>query len=265
MASKPMGRGKRFGGEAPTKATLSGDGNGVSQEQGDVPGADAGPRGVSMAILTILTSLVPSVLAKLLTDEIKAWIPRLNHWLLARAVGRLPQKYRGRYAEEWEAVLLDVPGDLGRIFYSLGLLRAAKGIERLSGKGRPATFPVLLKRSLDIVIATSILILFAPLLLIAALLIRFESRGPVVVGLMRVGKDGKPFRMMHFRTMAFVDRRGGGQPRVTRIGSFLRKTSADELPNFINVLKGEMSAMSVMFRKPHAFEPGGCDHRKDVL
>jgi lipopolysaccharide/colanic/teichoic acid biosynthesis glycosyltransferase len=103
------------------------------------------------------------------------------------------------------------------------------------------------------------LIVFAAVLLAIALLIRLDSPGPVVFGQMRRGHRGRPFRMLKFRTMvADAEQRLGGlearnesaggvlfkmrhDPRVTRLGRFLRRSSLDELPQLINVLKGEMS------------------------
>jgi lipopolysaccharide/colanic/teichoic acid biosynthesis glycosyltransferase len=104
-----------------------------------------------------------------------------------------------------------------------------------------------LPRAADIAIATFSLLMLSPLLLAAAIAIRLESAGPVLYRQRRVGRDGRIFELFKLRTM----RQGAdpvgvgtavtaGDPRVTRVGRFLRRYSLDELPNLINVLRGEM-------------------------
>ncbi|HNP72552.1 MAG TPA: undecaprenyl-phosphate glucose phosphotransferase [Kouleothrix sp.] len=105
-----------------------------------------------------------------------------------------------------------------------------------------------LKRMLDIVVAVLVLTFSSPLMLLIAALIRLDSRGPVFFAQERVGLDGKPFPTIKFRTMR-VDAPALGNwttkddPRVTGIGAFLRRYSLDELPQFMNVLRGEMSVV----------------------
>jgi lipopolysaccharide/colanic/teichoic acid biosynthesis glycosyltransferase len=116
----------------------------------------------------------------------------------------------------------------------------------------------MLKRGFDAV-ATSIgLLLVAPIILAIAAAIRLESRGPVLFRQVRVGRDGRHFRIYKFRSMVVdaeaqkdslraLNEVGDGMfkisqdPRVTRVGRFLRRTSLDELPQLLNVLRGEMS------------------------
>ncbi len=105
----------------------------------------------------------------------------------------------------------------------------------------------VLKRMTDLVGATIALAMSSPIMAVIALLLRMTSPGPVLYRQERMGLDGKPFLMIKFRTMQ-VDQPGDtviltpkNDPRVTRIGRFLRKTSLDELPQFWNVFKGEMS------------------------
>ncbi len=114
------------------------------------------------------------------------------------------------------------------------------------------------KRAMDIVGATVGLILSSPVMLAAVVAIKLTSRGPVIFRQKRAGLGGKPFKMYKFRTMV-VGAEGlkkyllskneqtgpvfkmKDDPRVTRVGRLLRKTSIDELPQFLNVLKGDMS------------------------
>jgi lipopolysaccharide/colanic/teichoic acid biosynthesis glycosyltransferase len=105
----------------------------------------------------------------------------------------------------------------------------------------------LLKRGLDVAVAILVLFTVSPLLFVVAALIKLESRGPVLIRQQRIGKAGVPFFMWKFRSMhAGVCRYApspvsDGDPRLTRVGRVLRRLSIDELPQLINVLRGEMS------------------------
>jgi lipopolysaccharide/colanic/teichoic acid biosynthesis glycosyltransferase len=105
-------------------------------------------------------------------------------------------------------------------------------------------------RALDVVVATVALLIAAPVLLIAAIAIKLDSRGPVLYLARRVGRDGAEFDLYKLRTMHTGNDPVGvgtpvyaGDPRVTRVGDFLRRFSLDELPNLVNVLRGEMSVV----------------------
>jgi lipopolysaccharide/colanic/teichoic acid biosynthesis glycosyltransferase len=103
-------------------------------------------------------------------------------------------------------------------------------------------------RALDVVLAAVLLVVTAPLLALAALAIRLESRGPVFYRQRRVGRNGRPFQLWKLRTMVPGAESMGagiyvleGDPRITRVGRLLRRFSFDELPNLLNVLKGDMA------------------------
>lgn len=105
-----------------------------------------------------------------------------------------------------------------------------------------------LRRIFDVVVAGLALVLSAPVLGGAMLAIRLESPGHPIYRQRRVGKDGVPFDMLKLRTMVSGAERMGaglavndGDTRITRIGALLRRTSVDEIPNLVNVLRGEMS------------------------
>ena len=105
-----------------------------------------------------------------------------------------------------------------------------------------------MKRSFDLVCSIIILVLTFPLMLLAAAAVWMEDRGPVFYSQERVGKDGKTFRVHKFRSMRTDAEKGGkpqwaqqNDPRITRVGNFMRKTRIDELPQILNVFKGEMS------------------------
>jgi lipopolysaccharide/colanic/teichoic acid biosynthesis glycosyltransferase len=106
----------------------------------------------------------------------------------------------------------------------------------------------MIRRLVDVVVAAAVLVLASPLLLLAAIAIRLSSRGPVIYRQARVGRDGWPFEVLKLRTMVVgAEHQGAGlwvdadDPRITRVGGLLRRTSLDELPNLWNVLRGEMS------------------------
>ena len=108
--------------------------------------------------------------------------------------------------------------------------------------------PRVLRRALDIAVSALGLALSSPLLLAAAVAIRLESPGPVLFRQRRVGLEGAEFEALKLRTMVQGAEATGaglavnaGDARITRVGAFLRRTSLDELPNLINVLRGEMS------------------------
>jgi lipopolysaccharide/colanic/teichoic acid biosynthesis glycosyltransferase len=100
---------------------------------------------------------------------------------------------------------------------------------------------------LDFVIAACALVVSSPLLLVAVIAIRLESSGSPLFKQRRVGKDGVPFDMYKLRTMVSGSDSGPdlplsqGDPRITRVGALLRRYSLDELPNLVNVLRGEMA------------------------
>jgi lipopolysaccharide/colanic/teichoic acid biosynthesis glycosyltransferase len=105
-----------------------------------------------------------------------------------------------------------------------------------------------LSRVLDVVVAGLLLLVTAPLLAVAALAIRVESRGPVFYRQLRVGRDGESFELWKLRTMVPGAESMGagiyvldGDPRITRVGRMLRRFSLDELPNLVNVLRGDMA------------------------
>jgi exopolysaccharide biosynthesis polyprenyl glycosylphosphotransferase len=114
----------------------------------------------------------------------------------------------------------------------------------------------LVKRVEDVVIAVFCLLLILPLLLVIALSIKLDSRGPVLFTQKRLGANNLPFDLLKFRSM-YVEQADplgnqltrAGDPRITRVGRFLRMTSMDELPQLVNVLKGEMSLVGP---RPHA-------------
>jgi lipopolysaccharide/colanic/teichoic acid biosynthesis glycosyltransferase len=127
---------------------------------------------------------------------------------------------------------------------------------------RPAAHPaprlyLSIKVAFDFALALVLLALASPLLVLLALLVKLTSRGPVLYSQMRLGKNGRPFRIYKFRTMAHdCERHSGprwstpGDPRVTPLGRFLRRAHLDELPQLWNVLKGDMALVGPRPERP---------------
>ena len=114
------------------------------------------------------------------------------------------------------------------------------------------------KRLLDMVFAWLILVVSSPVLLLIAIAIKLDSEGPAVFSQRRFGRGGKEFDMYKFRTMVMNAEAGGvysdaKDSRVTSVGRLLRKTSLDELPQCINIIKGDMSFVG--FRPPLTYHP----------
>jgi exopolysaccharide biosynthesis polyprenyl glycosylphosphotransferase len=151
-----------------------------------------------------------------------------------------------------------------------------------------------LKRAIDVVGSTLALTLFAPVFLLISVAIKATSKGPVLFRQERIGRYGQPFIFLKFRSMAAdnnaeihkeyvrqliagkAERNGSNgnrngvfkltkDPRITRVGAFLRRTSLDELPQFINVLKGEMSLVGPRPPIPYEVESYDFWHRRRLL
>lgn len=124
---------------------------------------------------------------------------------------------------------------------------------------RPATSALarglVVKRGFDVAMSLMLLLMFLPVLIMIAAAIKLESRGPVFFRQRRGGLAGQAFLVVKFRTMTVLEdgpeltQATRNDPRVTRVGSFLRRTSLDELPQLLNVLAGDMSLVGP---RPHA-------------
>ncbi len=119
----------------------------------------------------------------------------------------------------------------------------------------------IIKRGMDIAISLTLLVIISPIMLLVALLIKLTSpRGPVFYTQERVGLDGKPFTVFKFRSMRYLGDEESpawttaNDPRRTRLGRFIRRYSIDELPQFINVLVGDMSIVGPRPEQPHFVE-----------
>jgi lipopolysaccharide/colanic/teichoic acid biosynthesis glycosyltransferase len=139
---------------------------------------------------------------------------------------------------------------------ALGFRNTANGPAVLIAAGPLGLRDRIVKRTLDLIVAVSLLVVLAPLLLVTAAAIKLTSDGPVFFHQRRIGRGNHPFEVLKFRTMRIdaCDSRGTTSAsrtdrRVTRVGAVLRQTSIDELPQLLNVLRGDMS---IVGPRPHA-------------
>lgn len=125
-----------------------------------------------------------------------------------------------------------------------------------------------LSRGFDLVAATIGLVLLSPAFLVAVVLVRLSSPGPVFFQQVRIGRLGKPFKILKFRTMRTDTERSGGQltigddPRVTPIGKRLRKWKLDEIPQLINVIRGDMALVGPRPEVPRYVEMYDAEQRR---
>jgi len=138
---------------------------------------------------------------------------------------------------------------------SLNMLRPSWLI--FTGRGRQAKVAELLRTAVHWLVALFGLMLSLPIIIVTAILIKLESRGPIFYRQDRVGKNGRPFILAKFRSMRVDAEESGpvwaskGDTRTTRVGRIIRKTRIDEIPQFWNILKGEMSFVGPRPERPH--------------
>lgn len=164
---------------------------------------------------------------------------------------------------EWIKFLADLVMQQKRIYHVASLVESMAGLVSLKHVAalhldnlRPSPWFNPLKRGMDLLIAATALILLFPVGLAVAALIRLESKGPVIYRQERVGFEGSTFTLLKFRSMRSDAEASGAQfttendPRITRMGRFIRKTRLDELPQLWNILVGEMSLVGPRPERP---------------
>ena len=177
----------------------------------------------------------------------------------AAGMANIPAEVRDRYAAE--GVALEAEPD----FWEYHLKRididhvTPEWVEALDARP-PSRLQDLFNRTGDIGISLAFLLFTLPLMLLVGLIVRLDSPGPVLYRQERVGLNGRKFVLLKFRSMnSNAEPRGPawaqrGDPRVTRVGSFIRRTRIDELPQLLNVLRGEMSFIGPRPERPHFVE-----------
>ena len=193
------------------------------------------------------TADIPQVIEEHGVDEVVIGLPEASHRELVRIISLC----------EREKVSIKVFPDVFQIMATEVAVSDLAGLPLLSVRDVALRgWKLSLKRAYDLAIAVPALIFLSPFMLLIALLIKLESPGPVFYIQERMGLDARPFPMIKFRSMRTdAEARGPGwttpdDPRKTRLGAILRKLSVDELPQLINVIRGDMSVVGPRPERP---------------
>lgn len=221
----------------------------------------------------IAVLLVLPVIQKLVLSEVEGWLPHLSRRLVQIAAQRVPEPNRGRYIEEWLAELSSFDDRrITALLWSLDLVRGSRSLQRELTDGLQADTVASpgVKRGLDVIVGTCVLIAMTPIIAVIALALRLDSPGPLLSGQWCIGRNGEPFRMFRFRTTsddtaravrfgALSDADPWSRPMsdrcITRVGRILRRTSLDETPQIFNVLLGQMSLVGPRPMAPELMIP----------
>jgi hypothetical protein len=192
------------------------------------------------SFITFIFGLLVAVVA----EEIFGWMLRLAQWLVCRNLKRLPSQLQDRYKEEWLAHLDALPGRLSKLAFAIDTYRASYKISHYFLHPHIFHWTPIILRAFELTIAGIALVIELPLFLFIALLIKLDSRGPVIQKHREVFEDGKEFERYAFRTWTCAKRYGlsceHGR-RVTVVGKFLRRFNMVQLPMLFNCLSGDMS------------------------
>jgi lipopolysaccharide/colanic/teichoic acid biosynthesis glycosyltransferase len=226
-----------------------------------------------MAIGRLFSSLLASLLSRFAADELNSWTPVIVKRLKDIAVQKLPPSQRERFAEEWSSDLLEIPGSISRLIYSLGLLRAARTINLQFAQAEQSLISCIVKRTFDITIASTSIVLMMPAVLLICLAVKLSSPGPIFVKEPRIGRGGHKFLLRRFRTTLLEkdphsrnDVSITAGENATSIGSWLLKLSLDLLPIFSVFLSGDMSLVGPRPRYVlEAMQDEGENNRRDKV
>lgn len=185
---------------------------------------------VIFMIVVVFAALLTPAASNLLSEEFVAWQPWIVRKLIALAASWMPAEDRARWTEEWSGFCAEVPGNIGKVIAALGFVNTAA---RVNQRDLSYWFT---KRLWDMAVAFVAVLILAPLFTIIATLIRLSGPGPIFIRRPRIGKDGRPFNLLTFRTMNI-------HGKATLIGRILSRTAIDATPMIFNILKGDMSVV----------------------
>lgn len=199
---------------------------------------------------SIIVEQLNSVIANQPVDEVLVALPIDKYGPLVETIVR--------QCEE-QGIIVRVRTEMSHLQVARSYVDQLQGVPVMTVQSGPAdSWQLIMKRAIDIVGSAALLLALAPLFAIVPLLIKFDSPGPILFAQERVGHNKRRFKVLKFRTMV-VDAEQQlnmlehlnevegpvfkikKDPRITRVGAFLRRFSIDELPQLVNVLKGEMS------------------------
>jgi Undecaprenyl-phosphate glucose phosphotransferase len=211
--------------------------------EGDAPSAT---QVLGLPVFGVVRDL-PGIIEDHGIDEVIIGLPEATHQELVGIVSQC----------EREKVSIRVFPDVFQIMASEVTISDLGGLPLLTIRDVALRgWKLTLKRTVDVAFSGAFLLVAAPIMFFMALIIKLDSPGPVFFAQDRMGLDAKPFKMLKFRSMrADAERSGPGwttkdDPRRTRVGAFIRKTSIDEFPQFINVLMGDMSVVGPRPEQP---------------
>jgi lipopolysaccharide/colanic/teichoic acid biosynthesis glycosyltransferase len=193
--------------------------------------------------------------------EARKWNPG---WALRAGLVSVAYGFLDEYLQSFVPNRNGSPIDWGIDTAGIAAVLGTKFLRRNSSKPGPFARALFLKRPFDIALSFVGLVLSSPLWILFGLLIWLQDRGPVFYRQERVGKNGRIFEAMKFRSMIVDAEKGRGavqavenDPRVTRLGRILRATAMDELPQLWNIFKGDMSFVGPRALRPHEKEVHG--------
>jgi lipopolysaccharide/colanic/teichoic acid biosynthesis glycosyltransferase len=208
-------------------------------------------------MMTWLFLTLTAAIVNLLLAECFDWLPWVSRRIIHCAARHLPPEHRTRYQDEWLAELEAIPGlRVSRLAFAVRVLLSSSDTRDAISPGVRIYFSTPMKRLADLAFAGVMLAVLAPMFAAIALAIKLTSSGSVLCGQESVGFEETRFQLLRFRTARSVAGSSAGRgaesaqattPRrtkdrgLTRVGRFLRRYSLDELPQFFNVLRGDMS------------------------
>jgi len=198
-------------------------------------------------------------------DELSDLVDRIRPGDIIYAGDHGTQETLGAVLEicDRQGIQLHVVPGFGNLVTANGLLENLSGLPLISIRDIPARsgFNRVLKRTFDVIFSGVFLLVFSPLYLGIALAVKLTSRGPVFFSQERVGLDNRVFKIVKFRTMRVQEEQASDtvwttkdDPRITPIGKFLRRSSLDEIPQFINIFLGQMSVVGPRPERPYYVE-----------
>lgn len=194
-------------------------------------------------------------------SDARRWAPR---WALLAGLVSVAYGFLDEYLQSFVPNRSGNPVDWGIDITGVAAVLGTKFLRRDGTRPGPWTGALFLKRPFDIALSFIGLVLSSPLWLLFGLLIWLHDRGPVFYKQHRVGKNGRVFEAMKFRSMIVDAEKGSGavqavanDPRVTGIGRIMRATAMDELPQLWNIFKGDMSFVGPRALRPHEKEVQG--------